>query len=170
MGAFAMKFAAKPVLRAAGFRSVLIFASLSGAVFIGVNGLFTSATPHTVIIFVLFVAGFLRSVFFTSTNALVFSEIGDLEASQATAIAAVAQQTSIALGVAIAGGILEAVTFLSGRPLDAAAFSTTFFCVAAMSACAVLPFLGLAPTAGSAVSGHGGRRVRLGFRVRGPAR
>jgi hypothetical protein len=100
----------------------------------------------------------------------VFAEVGDVEASQATAIAAVAQQTSIALGVAIAGGVLESVTWLSGRPLDASAFSLTFFIVAAMAACAVLPFLGIAPTAGSAVSGHGGKRVRLGFRVRGPVR
>jgi EmrB/QacA subfamily drug resistance transporter len=170
MGAFAMKFVAKPVLRAAGFRSVLIFASVAGAIFIGVNGLFTAATPHSVIILILFVAGFLRSIFFTSSNALVFAEIGDVEASQATAIAAVAQQTSIALGVAIAGGVLEGVTWLSGRPLEASTFSVTFFIVAAMAACAFLPFLGIAPTAGSAVSGHGGKRVRLGFRVRGPVR
>src|SRR6185312_2617731 len=73
IGAFAMKFAAKPVLRAAGFRFVLIFASLAGAVFIGVNGLFTAATPHIVIIVILFAGGFLRSVFFTSSNALVYS-------------------------------------------------------------------------------------------------
>jgi EmrB/QacA subfamily drug resistance transporter len=169
-GALAMKFAAQPVLRAAGFRSVLIFATLTGAAFIGVNGLFTAATPHAVIIVVLFVAGFLRSVFFTSSNALVYSEIGDVEASQATAIAAVAQQTSIALGVAIAGGVLEGVTSLSGGPLDAADFSVTFYIVAALSACSVLPFLGLSPTAGSAVSGHGGKRVKLGFRIRGPGR
>ena len=170
MGAFAMKFIAKPVLRAAGFRSVLVFSSVAGALFIGVNGFFTAATPHSVIILVLFVAGFLRSVFFTSSNALVFAEIGDVEASQATAIAAVVQQTSIALGVAIAGGLLEGVTWFSGGPLDAADFSVTFFLVAAMSAGAVVPFLRLSPTAGSAVSGHGGKRVRLGFRVRGPKR
>jgi hypothetical protein len=170
MGAFAMKFIAKPVLRAAGFRSVLVFSSVAGALFIGVNGFFTAATPHSVIILVLFVAGFLRSVYFTSSNALVFAEIGDVEASQATAIAAVVQQTSIALGVAIAGGLLEGVTWFSGGPLDAADFSVTFFLVAAMSAGAVVPFLRLSPTAGSAVSGHGGKRVRLGFRIRGPKR
>jgi MFS family permease len=169
-GALAMKVVAKPVLRAFGFRSVLIFGTLAGAAFIGVNGFFTAATPHMVIIAILFVAGFLRSIFFTSSNTLVFAEIDDGEASQATAIAAVSQQTSIALGVAIAGGVLEGVTWLSGRPLDASDFSATFFIVAAMAACSVLPFLGLAPTAGAAVSGHGGKHVGLGFRVRGPAR
>jgi EmrB/QacA subfamily drug resistance transporter len=168
-GALAMKVVAKPVLRAFGFRSVLIFGTLAGAAFIGINGFFTAATSHVVIIAILFVAGFLRSIFFTSSNTLVFAEIDDREASQATAIAAVSQQTSIALGVAIAGGVLEGVTWVSGRPLDASAFSTTFFIVAAMAALSVLPFLGLAPTAGSAVSGHGGKRVRLGFRVHGPA-
>jgi EmrB/QacA subfamily drug resistance transporter len=169
-GALAMKVAAKPVLRAFGFRSVLIFSGLAGAALIAVNGLFTAATSHVVIILILFVAGFLRSIFFTSSNTLVFAEIDDREASQATAIAAVSQQTSIALGVAIAGGILEAVTWFSGHPLDVSAFSVTFFIVAAMSAFSVLPFLGLAPTAGSAVSGHGGKRVRLGSRARAAAR
>ncbi|MGN6466499.1 MAG: MFS transporter [Rhizobiaceae bacterium] len=170
MGAFAMKFVAKPVLRAAGFRSVLIFASVAGAIFIAVNGLFTAATPHSVIICVLFAAGFLRSIFFTSSNALVFAEIADVEASQATAIAAVAQQTSIALGVAIAGGVLEGVTWSSGHALDASDFSVTFFLIAALAAFSAVPFLGLPPASGSAVSGHGGKRVRLGFRIRSGAR
>ncbi|MDN5926984.1 MAG: MFS transporter [Hyphomicrobiales bacterium] len=168
-GSFAMKTAAKPVLRAFGFRSVLIFSGLVGAVFIGMNGLFTATTSHVTIVLVLFVAGFLRSIFFTSSNTLVFAEIDDREASQATAIAAVTQQTSIALGVAIAGGVLEQVAWFSGRPLNASDFSVTFFIVAAMAAFSVLPFLGLAPTAGSAVSGHGGK-VRLGFKVRGTRR
>ncbi len=157
-GAILMKFVAKPVLRAGGFRRILIFASIAGAVLIGANGLFTASTPHLVIIVTLVAAGFLRSLFFTSSNALVFADIGDKEASQATAIAAVSQQISIALGVAIAGGILETVTFVSGHALDASTFSTTFFCVAAMTACAVFPFLALSPHAGDTVSGH---RIRV---------
>jgi MFS family permease len=143
------------MLRLGGFRNVLIVAGLVGACFIGINGWFTPETPHLLIILVLIGSGFLRSLFFTSTNALVFSEIDDKEAGQATAISAVAQQISVALGVAMAGVILEAFIYLSGQPLGLPAFSTAFMIVAAITAMGALPFLQLAPDAGSSVSGHG---------------
>ena len=65
------------------------------------------ATYECAIVALLFMAGFLRSLFFTASNALVFADVGDREASQATAIAAVTQQITVALGVAVGGGILE---------------------------------------------------------------
>jgi predicted peptidase len=111
---------------------------------------------------VLIAAGFLRSLFFTSVNALVFADLDDARAGQATAIAAVTQQVSIALGVALAGVILEAVTTISGQPLQAGAFQIAFFIVAGVAAMAALPFWMLHPTAGNAVSGHrlGGDNAR----------
>ncbi|MFC6486740.1 MFS transporter [Nitratireductor sp. GCM10026969] len=153
-GAIAMKFIASTTLRTAGFRLVLVTAALAGSGFIAVNALFTPATPHAVIIAVLVAAGFFRSLFFTSVNALVFAEISDKEASQATAIAAVSQQVSIALGVAIGGGILEATVRATGAPLGLDAFFNAFVVVSMMSAFAVLPFLKLPADTGSAVSGH----------------
>lgn len=165
-GALAMKFLAPRILRVGGFRNILIFGVVSGAAFIAVNGLFTAATAHAMIVGALIAGGFLRSLFFTSTNALVFAEIADEEMSQATAIAAVSQQISIALGVAIAGGLLEATASLSGAGLTTGTFSVAFILVAAMAACAVFPYLGLSPQAGSAVSGH---KMRV-ERARAPAR
>ncbi|MDW6023152.1 MFS transporter [Mesorhizobium sp. BAC0120] len=160
-GAIMMKFLAPTMLRLGGFRNVLIVAGLLAASFIGINGLFTPQTPHLLIILVLVGSGFLRSLYFTSTNALVFSEIDDKQASQATAISAVAQQISVALGVAIAGVILEAFIYVTGQPLGLAAFSTSFMIVAAITATGALPFLQLAPDAGSSVSGHGlAREIR----------
>ena len=70
-------------------------------------------------------------------------------------IAAVFQQLSIALGVAVAGGILEVSQTLHGGPLTLADFHTAFFIVAVISAAASLSFMRLAPDAGNAVSGHG---------------
>ncbi len=54
-------------------------------------------------------------MFFTSANALVFADIDDKDASQATAISAVSQQISVALGVAVGGGVLEAAAYFSGQ-------------------------------------------------------
>ncbi len=153
-GAIMMKFLAPAMLRLGGFRNVLIVAALVASGFIAVNGAFTPATPHLLIIAVLVGSGFLRSLFFTSTNALVFADIDEKDASQATAISAVSQQISVALGVAVAGVILEGYTHVTGEPLGLGAFSTAFMIVAAMTACAALPFLRLAPDAGQSVSGH----------------
>jgi EmrB/QacA subfamily drug resistance transporter len=154
MGAIAMKFVAPQTLRLGGFRNVLIAASLLGAAFIAANAFFTVQTPAWVIIAVLFGSGFLRSMFFTSANALVFADLGPSDVSQATAISAVTQQITIALGVAVAGGVLEATMFATGEPLGIGAFSTAFFTVAGLTALSVLAFLGMPRHAGSAVSGH----------------
>ena len=154
-GAIALKFFATTALRLAGFRTVLLVAIGGGAALIAVNGLFTPSTPHWLIIAVLVVSGFFRSLFFTSNNALIFAEIDDRQAAQATAIASVAQQISIALGVAVAGMLLEAHHLVTGEETGLAAFSMAFMAVAGLAALAVVPVLGLSPTAGVGVSGHG---------------
>jgi MFS family permease len=153
-GAIMMKFLAPTTLRLGGFRNVLICATLGAALFIAVNGWFTPNTPHLLIILALVGGGFLRSLFFTSANALVFADIEEKDASQATAISAVSQQISVALGVALAGLILEAFTYTTGQALGQPAFSTAFTIVAVVTAFAAVPFLRLAPDAGHSVSGH----------------
>lgn len=159
IGAISMKFLAPVTLRAGGFRTVLLFAAICASAFIAANAFFTPQTPPGVIMAVLLGAGFLRSLFFTSTNALVFAEIEPNEVSQATAISAVAQQISVALGVAIAGGVLEASIYFSDGKLTLSAFSTAFLIVAAITVLSIVPYIGLARDAGSAVSGHGEQRA-----------
>ena len=160
LGALAMKFLAPFTLRAGGFRNVLLGTAAFSGCFIAASALFTPETPHAVIIAVLVGAGFLRSLFFTSTNALVFADIDDKDASQATAISAASQQITVAIGVAVGGGILEGMTYLTGEPIGPAAFSTAFVVVGAITLFALVPFATLPKDAGSSVSGH---------RVRGPA-
>lgn len=72
--------------------------------------------------------------------------------SQATPITAVAQQVSIALGVALAGGILELSTAVRQAPLQLADFHIGFFIVALVSATAIFWFARLAPDAGHELS------------------
>ncbi|HWK67621.1 MAG TPA: MFS transporter [Rhizobiaceae bacterium] len=159
IGALAMKFVAPITLRAGGFRTVLLVGAVCGSASIAANGFFTPQTPPAVIMTVLLGAGFLRSMFFTSTNALVFADLEPKEVSQATAISAVTQQVSVALGVAIAGGILEASAYFSGGAITLSSFSIAFLIVAAITALSVLPYIGLARDAGSAVSGHREQRA-----------
>jgi EmrB/QacA subfamily drug resistance transporter len=117
-GALAMKFTVKRILGSAGFRTVLIGAAGGAAISIAVNGFFTAATPLVLIMALLFLSGLVRSLFFTSANALTFSDISDADAAQATAVTSATQQVSIAVGVALAGGVLDLVTTFSGGALE----------------------------------------------------
>jgi len=153
IGAISMKFGAKRVFSLFGFRRTLMYGSLISAAFIAANGLFFPETPYGFIIGFLLIGGFFRSMFFTGVNALAFAEIPDAKTSQATPITAVAQQVSIALGVAMAGGILEISTAVRGAPLQLADFHIGFFVVAAVSATAFFWFAKLAPDAGRELSG-----------------
>ncbi|MHA7969870.1 DHA2 family efflux MFS transporter permease subunit [Rhizobium sp. CAU 1783] len=160
IGAITTKVLAPRVFAAAGFRSVLIFAAITGSATTAANAFFSPATPIVVIMGFLLAAGFCRSFFFTGINSLAYAEIDDRQASQATSMSSVLQQISLALGVAVAAAILEASTAYHGRPLALEDFHLAFAAVAGLSLIAVLPFIGLARDAGAAVSGHGrGREI-----------
>lgn len=154
LGAMGMKFATTWIFRTFGFRRVLILGSLVTAGTIAIYGIFTPTTPVWIMMALILIGGFIRSMFFTGVNAFAYADVSAEDVSKATPIVAVAQQLSIALGVALAGGILEVQTLLHGGALGIADFHVAFVIVAAVSACAALAFLRLSPDAGSAVSGH----------------
>ena len=160
LGAIGMKLTTAWVFRAFGFRRVLIFGSLIAAGTIAVYGFFTPQTPYAVMIGIILLGGFIRSMFFTGINALAYADITSGDISKATPLAAVAQQLNIALGVALAGGILEALTSIHGGPPALGDFHIAFFLVAAVSAFASLWFVRLAPDAGIAVSGYKGQPTK----------
>ncbi|MAW85988.1 MAG: MFS transporter [Phyllobacteriaceae bacterium] len=153
-GALIMKFAAAPILRAVGFRTTIVLAVLLSAAIIAASALFTGQTPWLVLVGVLLAGGLARSLFFTSASALTFSGLGPEQAAQATAISAVNQQVAIALGVALAGLILEATGTITGNGFDSTAFATAFVLVGLVAASAILPFLGLPGETSAEMSGH----------------
>lgn len=153
IGAISMKFGARRLFMKFGFRDALMYGSLIAAGFIAINGFFTPATPYWLIALMLLLGGFVRSMFFTGVNALGFAEIPNERISQATPISAVVQQASIAIGVAIAGGVLELSTNLSGGEMTLYDFHISFYIVAIISAMAFFVFKRLPPDAGHEVSG-----------------
>ncbi|HVL20387.1 MAG TPA: MFS transporter [Amaricoccus sp.] len=154
VGALSSKFVAQVVFRSFGFRNVLAAGALLSSGFIAVNAAFTPATPELVIMGFLLVGGVLRSICFTGVNAMVFSDIDPPDMSQATAINAVAQQVSLATGVALAGGVLDIAGRLHGQGIRLGDFHAAFLVVAGVAALSVFVFARLPPDAGAAVSGH----------------
>jgi len=167
-GAILMKFIVQRVLRFGGFRRTLLIAAAGSALSIAANGFFTPSTPILLIMAVLFVGGLVRSMFFTSANALTFAEIDETNAAQASAITSAMQQVSIAVGVALAGGILDVVSSFNDGQLTLGAFHIAFFIIAFIAALALVPFLALPANAGEVVSGHGLKRA--GSRAASPVR
>ncbi|WP_207455256.1 DHA2 family efflux MFS transporter permease subunit [Azospirillum sp. SYSU D00513] len=165
-GAILMKVAAGPVLRRFGFRRVLIVNGLlSGLVLMG-HALLRPDTPHLLIIGVLLLAGFLRSLQFTGINTLAYAEVPQPRMSGANALASVMQQLSLSLGVAAGAVMLHLTHVWSGRAaigsaqLSAADFVPAFLILGVLSWLSVLFYRGLPPGAGDEVSGHRSRRKR----------
>ena len=153
-GAMSSKFGAQRIFKMFGFRRVLASGALISSVFIAVNGLFTSSTPEWIIMGCLLVGGVVRSTLFTGVNAMVFADIDEADSGQATAINAVAQQLSLATGVAVAGAILDISGLFHGGDLSLGDFHIAFLVVAVISGLSTLTFFRLPGDAGAEVSGH----------------
>jgi MFS family permease len=156
-GAIMSKVLAERVYARFGFPRTLTACAVLGVVFLGINGLFTPQTPHLLIMFCLFLGGVTRSFFFTGVNVFGYADVDETEASQATVISAVAQQISIALGVAVAGGLIEFTSRLHGGAPNLGDFHIAWFVVAGIAAISALFFWRLPPDAGADVSGHRAR-------------
>jgi EmrB/QacA subfamily drug resistance transporter len=154
IGALSSKFLAAWVFQTFGFRNALGTTALVGAATTVAYGTFTPATPTLLIMGLLLLGGVLRSVTFTGVNAMVFSDVDDADTAQATAINSVAQQISLATGVAVAGAVLDITGRLRGTELALADFHIAFFVVGGISALATFTFFALGRDAGSEVSGH----------------
>jgi EmrB/QacA subfamily drug resistance transporter len=154
-GALLMKFTATTILRRLGFRRVLTVNALICAVFLGVYGLFSPATSHMLIVAVLLVGGYFRSLQFTALNAIAYADIDELAMSRATALIAVAQQLFLSAGVALAAFVLEISRTLRGdEALEVADFSVAFLVIALLSAASAILHMRLEPGAGADISGH----------------
>ena len=154
-GAMTMKLTASPILRRFGFRRVLQVNAVLSSAMMAACALFTAETPHLLIIAVLLVGGFFRSLQFTSLNTLGYADIEQPQMSQATAFVAVVQQLSLAAGVAVAAMLLEASRSADARSLLVAAdFSRAFLAISLVSLASLWLYRQLAADAGAEVSGH----------------
>jgi MFS family permease len=145
-----MKWAVPRILRRIGFRNVLTWNALVASILLAACAGFTLATPVPLMIAILALGGFFRSLQFTSVNAIAFAEIEPARMSRATALVAVAQQLSQSAGVAVGALVLEIVLRLNGHPtLAAADFPAAFLLVGALSAGSIVMFALLPADAGA---------------------
>jgi len=165
LGAIFMKTLAARVLKRFGFRRVLVLNAIVASAMLCAFGLFRPDTPHTVILAVLLVSGFFRSLQFTSLNAISYAEVDSPRMAQASSMAGMVQQLSLSLGVAIGGYFLEIAGVANGRPAtDVHNFYLAFLGVGLISASSVWMMWRLPRNAGAEMSG----RARPGKEVAEP--
>jgi EmrB/QacA subfamily drug resistance transporter len=150
LGAMGMKAATAFILRRFGFRTVLTVNALVSAAFLAVIGLFTIDTPVIVMMIVLGIGGFVRSLEFTSINTIAYADLEPGRMSRATPLVSVAQQLSISTGVAVGAMIVEVVSAAHGHAEAMASdFSTAFYTVSLIAAAAALIFWQMPHDAGA---------------------
>ncbi|KFN44131.1 hypothetical protein N789_06865 [Arenimonas oryziterrae DSM 21050 = YC6267] len=135
VGAMFMKTIATRILQRWGFRRVLMVNALIASAVLGSYGLFRADTPAPLIMAVLLFGGCLRSLQFTSFNAISYAEVSSPRMGQASSLSGMMQQLSLSLGVAIGGYALQLAGDVTGTPAMASVnFTIAFFVVAAISA------------------------------------
>jgi len=154
-GALLMKTTAKPIVRRFGFRATLVWNGVISAVAIGSMALFAYHLPAMLIASILLVGGFFRSLQFTALNALAYSEVEQPRMSLATSLYSVAQQVSLAAGVAVGAAVVEAQRAMRpGDEILATDFVAAFVVVAAIALSSVFLFARLPEDAGAQVAGR----------------
>lgn len=153
LGSVIMKFVAQPILHRYGFRRVLIINGFISSAFVAVPIAFSASTPAVVMIGLLLVGGFFRSLQFTSVTALQYADVPRPDMSRATTIASVMQQLSLSFGISIGAIALELSVGPSGT-IEAHSFRVPFLVIAVISLASVIPFLRLSRDAADELSGR----------------
>jgi len=155
VGAFTMKIWARSVIRAVGFRRILIANTALSAFFLGGCAFFTRESPLWFIFAFLLVGGFFRSLQFTALNTIAYAEVPEYMLARANTLYTMVQQLSLSLGVAVGALALNLTLGWHGSAaLEVRDFWPAFIGVAALCQFAVIAFIPLARDAGAVISGH----------------
>ncbi|MES3027244.1 MAG: MFS transporter [Pseudomonadota bacterium] len=154
-GALVMKTTAPPILRRYGFRTVLTV----NAVIVGISfmtyGLFQPTTPHWVIMAILAVGGFFRSLQFTSLNGMAYADIEQAQMSRASTTAAMMQQLVQSIGIGIAAALMHFFMLARGDThLSAGSIAPVFVVIGLITFLSLFFFVRLPKDAGDEMNGR----------------
>ncbi|MEA2887231.1 MAG: hypothetical protein QOD11_1591 [Bradyrhizobium sp.] len=155
VGAMGMKTLAARIIRTFGFRNIMTINAIVSSVFLAACALFTVSTPLLLIMIILVVGGFFRSLQFTAINTVAYAEVEPAQMSRATTLVSVNQQLAISTGVAVGAFSVETTMLLHHvSELSAADFAPAFIVVAIISAVSTWFFYQMPDDAGHEISGR----------------
>jgi EmrB/QacA subfamily drug resistance transporter len=155
VGAMGMKTLAARLIRTFGFRNIMVINAVVSSVFLAACALFTVTTPLLLIMIILVVGGFFRSLQFTAINTVAYAEVEPAQMSRATTLVSVNQQLAISAGVAVGAFCVETTMMVRHvSELTAQDFAPAFLVVAVISAASTYFFWQMPDDAGHEISGR----------------
>ena len=155
VGAMGMKTLAARIIRTFGFRNMMTINAVVSSVFLAACALFTVTTPLLLIMIILVVGGFFRSLQFTAINTVAYAEVEPGQMSRATTLVSVNQQLAISAGVAVGAFCVESTMLVRHiQELDATVFAPAFLVVSIVSALSAYFFWQMPDDAGHEISGR----------------
>jgi EmrB/QacA subfamily drug resistance transporter len=155
VGAMGMKTLAARIIRTFGFRNIMTINAFVSSVFLAACALFTPATPLLLIMILLVVGGFFRSLQFTAINTVAYAEVETAQMSRATTLVSVNQQLALSAGVAVGAFSVESTMLVRHvSELNATDFAPAFIVVSVISAISTWFFYQMPDDAGHEISGR----------------
>jgi len=155
VGAMGMKTLAARIIRTFGFRNIMVINAVVSSIFLAACALFTASTPLLLIMIILVVGGFFRSLQFTAINTVAYAEVEPAQMSRATTLVSVNQQLAVSAGVAVGAFSVESTMLIRHvSELSAAEFAPAFVVVAIISAISAYFFYQMPDDAGHEISGR----------------
>jgi EmrB/QacA subfamily drug resistance transporter len=152
-GALMFKPVAPMVIRRLGYRNVLVASAVATGVTVAIPAAFNASTPLVAMVVLLGVSGFVRSMHFTSSNALAYADVSRDRVSQASTLSTVVQQVSMSLGVSFGGLVLHLARGHDGA-LTPDHFVIPFLAVGFTALLAAPFYMRLHPDAGAEIGGR----------------
>jgi EmrB/QacA subfamily drug resistance transporter len=157
VAAMSLKMTMPRILRAFGYRAVLISNTVILGALIWLFAAIGVGTPVWMIVALAFCYGFFSSLQYTAMNTLVYADITEPETSSASSIASTTQQMSISFGVATAS-LLTAVfipdRFHTSAPEMIHGIHYAFIVLGALTVFSTIVFRELKSTDGASTSQH----------------
>jgi EmrB/QacA subfamily drug resistance transporter len=155
VGAMGMKTLAARLIRTFGFRNIMTVNAVVSSLFLASCALFTPATPLLLILILLVVGGFFRSLQFTAINTVAYAEVEPPLMSRATTLVSVNQQLALSAGVAVGAFSVESTMLMRHvTELNASDFAPAFLVVSLISAASTVFFYQMPDDAGHEISGR----------------
>jgi EmrB/QacA subfamily drug resistance transporter len=152
VGSLAMKVAAPRILNRWGYRRVLTINAIFTGLSLMICASFTQETPGLLMMAILLLGGFFRSLQFTAVNTLAYADINQVDMSRASSFAAMGQQLGISLGVGVAAETVSLSMSLRGaQTISPEDVLIGFIVIGTLCSLAALSFWRLSPTAGASL-------------------
>ena len=157
VGSLATRAIMTRMIRAVGFRNLLAGSAVMTGALYAVYGLFDAQWPHALLFGALVLGGLFNAMTMVSLTTLGFSEIPAPRTGHATAMASMAQQLSITLGVVVGAALVSATSWLHGGDpahLLARDFPPAFFAIGALTLMSAAAFRRLPADVGDEMRGR----------------